>query len=80
MSTAGTGIEITQADMIDAVERAADGVGFKHRGVTVTIAGKRVVIEFVGALSFSAEVNEVRTIDNLAKIAVIRALHELEKK
>lgn len=74
------GIEITSADILDALDRAAETIGFKHRGVTAAVVGQRVDIQFVGALGYSANITTVRTIDNLAKIAVIRALHELEKK
>lgn len=78
---ASTPATITEDDVMDAVLRAAERVGFSFKRITVGVQGRRVEIAFGGCRTlFSSEITAVRTLDNLAKIAVIGAIHQLEQK
>lgn len=70
-------MNITLTDFLvrDAIRRASDAVEFIHPPAVVEIDGEQVSITFKGGTPVvAAHITNSRHLDNLARIAVIRAI------
>lgn len=74
------GLEITLGDVQAAIQRAAYAVGFDQPAARVSIDGRQVRILFDGCEEAAGTISQALSLDNLARIAVIRAVRHMEKR
>lgn len=72
-------IPITESDVRASLAWASEKVGYKHPPASVAIDGKQVTIAFEGCKTTSTRtISGPHDIDNLARMAIIRAIHHEE--